>query len=496
VADPDPTYLVRQLPQVPVGVEIYADPTPVDGAVAAFGRLRERGDYITAWDGGKIPAHRYTGDNYGAGRAVIHVQGVQRLRDGRHILVSGGDKLQSVSHLFVIRVGSAVGDRAFGSNVRDARDPPPGDTIVNMIGLRSSHWHAGGIALLGDVVAVPLEAGGEEGDDGQVPKARVVFLDLADPLNPRALPQSSEIVCETEHAGAVALTRLPNGYFLCAVWRDVRKSGRLDFFLSAHSGPFAGFGQNPPWTCQAWTYGGSGGTTIHYQSIGFLWDAGAPGSLYLVGTRNTSAGAPSIPGTDYADLFAVELSEQMLRPQPVMRAGGFPAPTIEKVGEAKRFSAADEHCNLAAGGGVYVSPSGILAVYGAFHWRISETFRLSEFRSESLALPTDAHAWVDLFEDEEFRGRRLSVIGRGEASISDYGKISVQGRSFDDTVSSVRFQLPRGWTYRLYKYKGYELSGNNRDYIDLQGTGAVEEIAAFRNEKKTFGDSVSSSRYL
>lgn len=493
MANPDPTYLVRKFPEVAAGDVVFADPIPVADVVAAFDRLRERGDYLAAWDGGKIPAHRYTGDNYGDGRAKIHLQGVQRLRDGKHFVVSGGDVLQSVSHLFVMRVGSEEGDRPFGSNVRDERDPPTGDKIVNMIGLRSTHWHAGGFALLGDVAAVPLEAGGEEGDDGLEPKARVAFLDLTNPLAPRVFPESAEIACDTTHAGAVALTRLPNGHFLCAVWRDFKKTGRLDFFLSAGAGPFEGFG-NSPWKCKSWTYEASGGPTIHYQSIGFLREAGA--ALYLVGTRNTSIGPPSIPGTDYADLFTVKLPDEMLGSPPVMPVGGFPAPTIANVGTGKRFSAADEYCNMAAGGGIYVSPAGDLAVYGAFHWRISETFRLSEFRSESPALPDDEHAWVDLFENEDFLGRRLSVIGDDAASIPDYSKISVQGRGFDDTVSSVRYQLPVGWTYRLYRHKGYQLSGNNRDYIDLEGTGAVEALAAFSDEKKTFGNCVSSSRYL
>ena len=103
----------------------------------AFERLRTRGDFITLWDGGAIPVPRYTGENYGQGRTVIHFQGVQRLRTGQHFLVSGGDKLQPTSHVFVLHLASAApaGAGPLGSNVMRSRDPDQADVLVQVIGI-------------------------------------------------------------------------------------------------------------------------------------------------------------------------------------------------------------------------------------------------------------------------------------------------------------------------------------------------------------------------
>lgn len=150
---------------------------------------------------------------------------------------------------------------------------------------------------------------------------------------------------------------------------------------------------------------------------------------------------------------------------------------------------------MAAGGGVYVSPSGTLCVYGAYHYRLASLFRMCEYRSELATLPDPAHCWVDLFEHDRFRGRRLSVIGMADASIPRYDEINVQGEGLDEKVSSARWQLPAGTTYRLFRARDFQLNGSNRDFIDLVGTGAVEEIENFADHKASFGDCVSSSRF-
>jgi hypothetical protein len=496
---PDPEYLVRTFPAVPSDGQVDADPIPVEDVERSFGSLRARGDHISVWDGGKIPPFRYTGDNVGQGRAVIHIQGVQRLQDGRHYVISGGDTLQDVSHVFVLRVGSAGTNAPFGSNVRDSREPPAEDKVVNILGLRNKHWHAGGIAVLGDVLAVPVEAGNRPTSGGGEPRARVLFLHLRDPMRPEVFPDTAAIDCLTPKAGAAALTRLPNGHFLCAVWSD---AGGIELYLSRSAGTFTGFGRDRQWDCEPWRYKDAlgGRKAPRYQSLGFVWQAGGTADpaphLYLIGTGNTSPNtAPAIGGTDYADLFRVDLPAPMLTDPPEAPAAKFPAPIITRIRERK-FDGGGEHCNMAAGGGVYVAPTGVLCAYGAYHWRLSRLFRLSEFRSDLLRLPDDRHGWVDLFEHDGFRGRRLSVFNGQPASIPDYTKLNVQGNNLDDAVSSARWQLPPGRTYRIYREKRFRLSGNNRDYIDLEGTGRIEQIANFAKRKATFGDCVSSSRFL
>jgi hypothetical protein len=495
---PHPDYLVRAFPLVQSGQPIDAEPTPLEDVEASFVRLRARGDQMAVWDGGKIPPARYTGDNVGGGRAVIHIQGVQRLQDGKHYVLSGGDKLQDVSHVFVARVGTEGTNQPFGSTLRDRRVPPQEDKVVNIIGLRNTHWHAGGISVLGDVLAVPVEAGEREGPGGGEPLARILFLHLRDPSAPEVFPSSTGIECRTPKAGATALTRLPNGHFLCAVWSD---KGGLEFYVSHESDTFSGFGVGRQWDVSPWRYQDAlgGRSSPQYQSIGFLWQAGAGADpvprLYLVGTGSTSQPSTDFfGGFDYADLFRVELPPAMIATPPVAPADKFPVPTVTRIREA-RFTGGGEFSHMAAGGGVYVSSAGLLCVYGAYHWRLSSLFRMCEYRSELPSLPSPDHCWLDLFEHDRFRGRRLSVVGTSRASIADYETINVQGDAFNDKVSSARWHLPTGSTYRLFRERNFRLSGNQRDFIDLAGTGKVEEIRDFSEHKASFGDCVSSSKF-
>jgi hypothetical protein len=466
----------------------------------AFARLRVRGDYITAWDGGHIPTHRYTGENYGEARATIHFQGVQRLRTGRHLVVSGGDRLQPCSHLFVLELGSAAtaGTGPIGSNVMWSRDPAVHDTVVQIIGIEQERWHAGGIYLLGDILAVPLEAGGVLDGAGKPIPARVGFLNLADPMAPRVFP--FDIPRDTPQAGAVTLAKLPNDHFLCAVWQDGKDkndTGWLDFYLTTTPGAFGPFGPK----CATWKYpAGQPGDRRNpkYQSIGFVQQPPGPGAdadwLYLIATTNTETLAPTVPGHDVADLFAVQLPPAMLERPIGEPEGPLPAPMLTWQAR-KRFEGADEHCNFAAAAGVYVDPDGILCLYGGFHWRISGAIRLVEFRSEDPVLTGPAHEWIDLFEDLGFGGRRLGVLGSGTMDIPNYDKVLAQGKGFGDKCSSLRYQLPAGTRYRLYRDAGFQ-PNSAKGYLDLVGTGGVVEVADIGKLKSGFRDAISSSRFV
>lgn len=494
-------YDAQAWPEVAPGTPVMDQNDFVRDIREAFDGLRVRGDFITVWDGGAIPVPRYTGENYGQGRAVIHFQGVQRLRTGQHLLVSGGDKLQPTSHVFVLHLGSAVAAAAgagpLGSNVLWSRDPDRLDVLAQIIGIEEDRWHAGGIGLLGDILAVPLEGIGTLDGAGQQIPSKVVFFHLADPMEPRRFP--FEIPRARANAGAVTLTKLPNDHFLCAVWQDgVDKddTGWLDFYLSTAPGDFGPFGP----ACATWKYPSrqpGERKTPKYQSIGFVQElpvAGVTGEwLYLIATTNTEPLAPSIPGHDVADLFAVQLPRELLQ-EPMTSAGPFPAPKLAWLAR-RRFEGADEHCNFAAAAGTYVDPNGILCLYGGFHWRISGTIRLTEFRSEEPALAGPSHEWIDLFEDAGFLGRRLSILGTGTTAIPNYDKVLAQGKGFGDRTSSLRYQLPVGMTYRLYPDKDFSPSDPKR-CLDLQGTGDVVEVPEIGRLKRGFGNCVSSSRFI
>jgi PAS domain-containing protein len=116
--------------------------------------------------------------------------------------------------------------------------------------------------------------------------------------------------------------------------------------------------------------------------------------------------------------------------------------------------------------------------------------RVSSSRFVRETIVSDGEAWIELFDDDRFRDRRLSVAGTTGGLFRDYGDITVEGqRGFNDKVSSARWQLPVGRTYRLYQHDGYR--GRT---LDLHGSGRVEEIADL--DDYNFGDECSSSRFV
>ncbi len=150
-----------------------------------------------------------------------------------------------------------------------------------------------------------------------------------------------------------------------------------------------------------------------------------------------------------------------------------------------------------AAGGVYVGKGGAVSVYGGFHWRRGHEIHVVEFRPEipadAPAVTQPADAWVDLYEKPYFRGRRLSVLGKRGTQFADYRKIRVQNRGFGDNVSSIRYQIPTGMTYRLFREPKFEVKGPDSTF-DLHGKGTVVEHPDL--DEHDFDEVVSSSKYV
>lgn len=450
----------------------------------AYSRIRTDGDYLRAWDGGEIPAWRYTANienNLGLGN---HFQGIQRLARGRYVVISGADPnrgpgLPRASHLFVVRMGSRRARGPWGSNIVTKQRPPAADRIVRTICMDRRLWHAGGISVCGDVLAVPIESSSPE-------RSHVVFYDMRDPKNPREFPR--RVKRSRAKAGAAALTRLSNDHYVLAVWSDSdSKPRRLDFYLSTSTDLIDGFRPGPvTWYARDVQAGeGQDANFSNFQAVNFVNQS--DGRLYLIGLHNTSTEAPTRPGRDYADLYAVELGDGAYEEDPVLGV-----PTITKVGK-RQFFCNDQQCNMDGAAGVYIDKGGEMHVYAAWHWRSDNLVRFNEYRSTR---PTDAppitrigDAWIDLFEHRKFAGRRLSIIGRQNHALRHFGEIAVQGSAFEEKVSSVRFQMPPGYEYALYEGRKY-----TGDILYLCGTGHVEEIPDLARSYG-FGDKVSSARY-
>lgn len=449
---------------------------PVRMVFETFARVRSLGDFIACRDGGDFPRHRYTRKNFSGNRSKIHFQGIQRSRTGKFLFISGDDFEEKTSQVFVLEVGSRSADGPWGSNLIFDRDPLSSDRLVETFALDNQLWHGGGMAVCGDILAVAVE---------DETRSDILFLDVSDPRAPTLFDVKITRGPTVGKAGAVALCKLANEHYLCAVWSDSDDNPkRFDFYLSRSTDFKEGFRR----TRCTWEFAKllpTGGRNSKYQAVNFIIDT--DDQLFIIGSENTSPGAPLIAGDDFCDLLKVTFPDRTLGPDPVLQE-----PAITRVAE-KRLERGTDHYNMAAGGGIYIDrATHELIVYSAFHWRVRDALHIAEFRAET---PPDAEpvtnirrAWIDLFEDAGFRGRRLSVYGQVDDPIPDYGRIRVQDEPLGDRVSSVRFQIPAGHTYTLFKDSRFR--GRS---LDLVGDGTVIELPDLA--VLGFDEQVSSSRY-
>ncbi len=112
------------------------------------------------------------------------------------------------------------------------------------------------------------------------------------------------------------------------------------------------------------------------------------------------------------------------------------------------------------------------------------------FRTSPPVITNPRDAFVELYDDNNFSDRRLTIrynqnISNLESTISDNGQ-----RGFNDKTSSVRFQIPRGYKLVLYDDKGY----SDRK-LELIGTGRLEDKEYRNLDSKNFGDKTSSLRW-
>lgn len=341
------------LPDSDGAVELL--PQEAEDLERQFELLPETGDHLACWPNDQVRWPRYvrTGDN--AGGADNHFQGAQRLRDGPHFVVSGSDPAEPMSHLFVVRMASRASTSRWGTNL-NGKAPPAEDCIARTVGLDGRLWHAGGMAVLGDVLAVPVES-------SKLKCSEIRFLDVRHPESPAAL--SGWTIDRPEaKAGAVAVTRLPDGRMLVAAWSTSEPSPRdtkhLDCYVSTDADPL-----QPRFALRERLVA----EVAHlpdFQTVCFVWHvppdrASAGRQLYLIGFENTGAANPDFPGANRALLYRVELSS--LLGGPANRA----ATTLPVVDE-EVFRCRERFCNMDAGTGVFIGADGKLTVYSTFHF--------------------------------------------------------------------------------------------------------------------------------
>ncbi len=527
----------------------------VNDVVGTFRKVRTHGDKLGYKTGSLFPSG-YTG-------LAKHFQGIQRLRNGKFMAVTGSH--DRVSHLFIVEMGSRPSRGKYRSNRLSSNTPPSNDVVVAVEEIDSHLKHAGGLQVTGDYLAIGVEEGQE---------SKVFFYDVSNPRNPVKLPYV--IDRPNVSAGATAIVQQSDGRFLVLV--GGYNSNDLDFYRSTRTSLATdpGFTFVGDWNENSLT--GMDREFGNYQNINLVRQC--DGQLYFVGLHKNSY----VAGQDWIDLFRLNIS-----------ASG--SVSIRKM--ANRHLYCRDTCNFDAGAGIFFDSATSMIVYGIEHKRASGRVRFNEFRSipTSSDLPVTSisgswaelyddsnfgdrsivadyvdrnvrnynnyddvegfedkasaakwmiapgwqyllfedknrkgdmfklvgsdgrlrsisrlgdhgwndkvsssmwareritsisHAWVELFDDAGYTDRRLRIVGNSSSSIRNYKHKTVEGRrGFGDKVSSARWQIPAGYTYRLYEHDRYR-----GRVLRLQGNGRVQEIRRFSSHN--FNDKVSSSRY-
>lgn len=453
----------------------------VPDAVNSIGILRDHGDPMGFHMNGAPDVSAFN-----------HWQGLQRLMSGggNYLAVSRSIPSESTDVAFaIIEMGSRNADGLrFRSNrlgPSDFEDTPPPleDGIAALVPHEPGYTHAGGIQVLGNILAVPFE--GSE----QVPiipgcpcflagcpcntigSSKVVFYDLADPLNPVRLQNDVDHTPFSFEAGTASLGRLADGRILLVIGRA--DANTLDFYVStttdARTTAYEWF---DTWNEDELLGGDS--EFGNYQNLSIL--AQCDGTLHLIGTHeNSSIGV----GEDFVDLYRLE------------NAAGNDV-RITKVANKHLFCdyRGDNNCNLDAAGGIYVDPEGRLFIYGTEHDNDgpSGSVKMAEFRPVPHG-PCDRieDAWVELYDDEHLSDRSV-MIDFVDRHLKNYRNLN-SVEDFEDRPTSVRWCIPHGAVYRLWQRRD-PCEGN---VVDLVGTGSLEPLNL---HDVSFGDAASCSEWL
>jgi hypothetical protein len=328
----------------------------VDDVEAAFASISVQGRHLTASANGRIPEPAYRVSFKNRFGLWNHFQGVQRLAGTDYLVVSGSNPRSSQGQFFVIRQDlSGTGE------------------VVASIDVDPVMWHAGGLSMLGPILAVPIHGGSPR-------HAKVVFYDLGTPEHPQKLPV--EIDRPSRKASAIALTRLKTGHYLAAVLAafDGRPL-RVDFYLSRTQALEDAFAPEPAtWlVSEVQARPGQQRTFDHFQAINFV--SQADGRLFLVGFHNTFSSASTLPGRDYADLYELVFPEASVEAEPPR----LEKPVIIKVAN-RMMRCTGGYCNMDAAAGLYVDPdTHAFSVYAAAGWLNAGTMKLTVYSGESSA---------------------------------------------------------------------------------------------------------------
>ena len=433
------------------------------------------------------------------------------------------------SNIYIVRMGSRdkTGERLRSNRlmrgVETTYTPPdPADKVVDTILLDgSTQWphydHPGAMQLVGNVVAIALEAG----QSGQSP-TRILFFDVSDPEHPHMLEKSFDP--QLEKAGVVGITPcatdrdgLPcaTGHFLMLVsWGDNDEIRFFESNVSDLASPDLEWAELYTWHKNELV----GGTwPAKHQTLHFIREGNAGGRLFLAGARPVGT-IEGLWGDDYIDLYEigfdgnrVVLTHRSTRHM-ISHPGG------EGLYSDGDVLWGDRLASFAAASGFHVTPTGELLFYATEHdndgpqgtngrgsvkmgeWRNIDMFRHdSPAYAPTITAPASldidegstptvtatvggpiARPWIELFESTGSQGRYV-VIDQLDHSKDNFDDFRQLDRAvfldllnrFNNRAASWRWFAPVSCTIRANDEPFSDADFPGTRTRTLSGTGDV-----------------------
>jgi len=398
-----------------------------------------------------------------------HFQGIQRLRDGQHFVISGGSKKDKKANLLICKAnyyglvpnslntfyGFTRLESAIGSNVLSLGNTPPQDTVVGIYQLNkglTKYWHAGGMDVCGDILAVPLENSEEK-------KSIIRFYDFSDTTRPKIIKGEIKI---NGNSGGVAMTRRDDERFLCASWTDSDDGpDRFDFYITTKPNDLSSWEKRATYDYRIITP--EDNRNPKFQAINFIRQK--DGRLFLIGTENSNKLAPILSGKDRAYLYeVVEYTD----------ANGNLKFHLMKVNQ-RDFEGGGSFSNFGAAAGIFVNGQNTMAIYSAHHWRSGGTIKIGEYwpvlepNHQKISFKRDLV--IELYEHKYYNGKVLRMFGEKFSKLRNLNNIQVEGKNFSERISSIRMIIPLG-----YKFCMYSKIGLTGDVKVIPGKGLFHEL--------------------
>jgi hypothetical protein len=267
-----------------------------------------------------------------------HWQGIQRTGFGGtgHFFISRSGGTAAV---VVVRLGSLPDANGRIATDTVATAPPEADRVVARIPFDAGFDHAGGLSLMGTLLAVPMDGRG---------RSQVAFFEVSDPEAPRRLGEldhsNARPPSSPDEASAVAMTRLSDGRYLLVL--GVHSSKIVEFYRSRTTSLDSATTFDQLGILLGLGVGG-------FQNLALLCQC--DGTLFLVGTHNTAIPPPS-RGRDHMHWYR-------LAPGP----GAMPRLTEEQ----EQWIHCD-YCNLAAAAGLFITREREVLLYATEFWSRKE----------------------------------------------------------------------------------------------------------------------------